>query len=464
MAKNGYTLELDSFREKLNTHRLQKRLKRHVCKWCGCEFTSETSHAQFCCVNHRGQYYRYGASEKEACRRNGVIEKRGDKYLKRCAFCGNEFLTPKISHVDFCCQQHRVKYYQYFTTEKDACIRYGVIEKRGNKYLKKCAYCGKEFLTTKISRETCCERCFKGFYNWAITQDEYLKRHNIRIENGKFVKQCLFCKKKFIVHDRLDMLFCCDKHRNMFAHHKMSQDKLEIEKECRLDDDMVYVKKCKICGKTFRTKNILRKTCSHSCKLKHRMKVFSIRWNKTHDLFEKTCPRCGKKFRTINKTKIFCSRLCTKKKHLEIKSEKIKASKNVKKLCAWCGEEFIPKRSDAPCCSKKCRELFINHRNKSKAEVEKKYNCSIGEDGTYIMTCEICGKTFKSKVHNAKFCSRRCFLDSLKMKYSQKNKCKNTPITKKCICCGNEFKTTNKSKKYCSEKCRMKTFLAKHKK
>ena len=71
------------------------------------------------------------------------------------------------------------------------------------------------------------------------------------------------------------------------------------------------------------------------------------------------------------------------------------------------------------------------------------------------MKCKICGREFKARHGNQRFCSCECRDESLRRSYRASNaKHKASRLHKvKCQKCGVEFETTSGRKKYCSEDC-----------
>lgn len=69
-------------------------------------------------------------------------------------------------------------------------------------------------------------------------------------------------------------------------------------------------------------------------------------------------------------------------------------------VCPECGKEFAYTPGPTPkrfCCAE-CKQKWWN-----KNRLDKKR--------TYLNTCEHCGKLFKTVDKNAKYCSRKCYMD-----------------------------------------------------
>lgn len=67
--------------------------------------------------------------------------------------------------------------------------------------------------------------------------------------------------------------------------------------------------------------------------------------------------------------------------------------------------------------------------------------------------CPICGKEFESSDSRQKYCSEKCYLDSVKKWYhAHKTLKKFNPI--KCSICGKEFTPKTRINIYCSPECK----------
>jgi hypothetical protein len=106
--------------------------------------------------------------------------------------------------------------------------------------------------------------------------------------------------------------------------------------------------------------------------------------------FTKTCLQCGKTFQTNSRRAKFCSREC------------FHASKRIEKTCEQCGKTFVvtPSHAYQKFCSRTCREASWR--------------------GPLEKTCAWCGKTFASYAKKARFCSHKCYADSMRTQVSRK--------------------------------------------
>ena len=135
---------------------------------------------------------------------------------------------------------------------------------------------------------------------------------------------------------------------------------------------------------------------------------------------KKICPFCGKEFLSRYPNQKYCSRDCYSSMC------KIKT-----RICPVCGKEFTPYQNTS-CCSKSCAAK-LRIRN---ADNEEKI-------------CPICGEKFIPEMKRTRYCSRKCY-----QKAQQKS----------CICvvCGEEFINKSHAKvlccsKYCANKLRWQT-------
>ena len=70
-----------------------------------------------------------------------------------------------------------------------------------------------------------------------------------------------------------------------------------------------------------------------------------------------------------------------------------------------------------------------------------------------IVTCVVCGRTFKSRASNAKYCSEDCRRKTRNLK-SQAQRKERTLFVKTCLICGRSFETFTSNKLYCSKECK----------
>jgi hypothetical protein len=72
-----------------------------------------------------------------------------------------------------------------------------------------------------------------------------------------------------------------------------------------------------------------------------------------------------------------------------------------------------------------------------------------------IITCVICGRTFKTRASNAKYCSDDCRRKAKNLKKMERRR-ERTPYQKTCAFCGESFETIVNHQKYCSIDCKRK--------
>lgn len=216
------------------------------------------------------------------------------------------------------------------------------------------------------------------------------------------------------------------------------------------------------------------------------------------------CQQCGKKFEAyLSDRKKYCSRECywkfkKGKKILHIDYEKLaksnserivspktretisnslkghpnwnkKESTKIKRICKICGKEFyvypsVIKKGNGKYCSKKCKDDSLKNQIKRICPIcNKEFSIPPSNNKIFcskkcrhisnhvIKICQQCGKEFEVTKHteredHPRFCSRKCFKDSLKKQI----KCT-------CIKCGKEFTRPPClvfTKMYCSKECR----------
>ena len=70
----------------------------------------------------------------------------------------------------------------------------------------------------------------------------------------------------------------------------------------------------------------------------------------------------------------------------------------------------------------------------------------------FTRTCHICGKTFQTLAHNARYCSRECKLEK-KRRRNTSSRTTLKIVYRTCVHCGDPFETKVYNKKYCSQEC-----------
>lgn len=140
---------------------------------------------------------------------------------------------------------------------------------------------------------------------------------------------------------------------------------------------------------------------------------------------KKVCKECGKEFETNNIRVTICSDECNKNRKLRTDRERYRG---IKCICKICNEEFIGNKGNKY-CSDKCKSEGL--------KTNKKH---------FIHNCVVCGKEFKDKAHQSKYCSYECKIANRQQKQ----------YTHKCVVCNNEYTNTKKESKYCSQICKAK--------
>lgn len=151
----------------------------------------------------------------------------------------------------------------------------------------------------------------------------------------------------------------------------------------------VYMNKCLCCGK-----EVKNKFCNTSCQNKYQKRQPTIEQIKKGQItrfgefksFMVVCNKCEKEFEVVEREKLhpqkekyYCSRSCSNS-HIRTKESKLKTSNSIKKLI---------ENGNAPGALSKYKDTI-----KEKIILEK--------------ICLSCGKEFKTKKINQKYCSRSC--------------------------------------------------------
>ena len=156
---------------------------------------------------------------------------------------------------------------------------------------------------------------------------------------------------------------------------------------------MLMKKTCKYCHNEFETTLERKLFCSKKCKYAHTIR----RRAKGVLPVEKICPVCEKPFLSNSgSTKVYCSRHCKAQKFIK-RLEKVVLNM---RFCLYCGNEFIPKRSNHRICSQECSDLYYR-KKKPKPRTWT----------PLVKPCEYCGAIFKQKQKTQKYCSPKCKQD-----------------------------------------------------
>lgn len=80
---------------------------------------------------------------------------------------------------------------------------------------------------------------------------------------------------------------------------------------------------------------------------------------------EKPCKNCGVFFLPGQATQVHCDRECAYQYKTNLRGQR-RYPRPVVRQCAWCEEDFEPKRKDSTLCSRKCQDAVQNDRKKNR--------------------------------------------------------------------------------------------------
>lgn len=200
--------------------------------------------------------------------------------------------------------------------------------------------------------------------------------------------------------------------------------------------------KCLHCGKEF-VKSTRRKFCSNECKETYYSQLYEQKRKAATPIYEYTCRICGKKFsskknRLVNYT---CSQACNNvmtlykrfaERHTGVTLQEYLASRKegehvtvtkvraTKRVCLFCGREYLPTTEEQKYCSKTCK--FSAHEKDKQERLEavknEKENKSSSpqivstptkdDPRTFeVRKCPICSMSFEAaKGTNVRYCSK----------------------------------------------------------
>jgi endogenous inhibitor of DNA gyrase (YacG/DUF329 family) len=145
-----------------------------------------------------------------------------------------------------------------------------------------------------------------------------------------------------------------------------------------------------------------------------------------------------------------------------------------KRVCAYCGKEYIAKNKRSMYCSKRCKDIAIKIKNGIK--------CNTNTE-PYHKTCVVCGKPFDTYRKEVVTCSHECsekhrsnywksertwdeYVKEIKEKAEKRKAEKrlarilrayaNTKVEKECKYCGKTFTSQWPTAQFCSDECRRK--------
>ena len=168
---------------------------------------------------------------------------------------------------------------------------------------------------------------------------------------------------------------------------------------------MAIEKKCEYCGATFTPgkHSHRQRFCSRECQLKGCQRRRRKLRGKTEPFVpvKKICPYCGKEFLAQHPQKKYCSPHCAYEHDLAEAREKHRAALKPK-ICPQCGKEFTPRNQVQKYCCARCCYNFNRKKNLPPKELEPRQ-------------CAHCGKEFKPNHGKQIFCSKECrYQNSLK--------------------------------------------------
>lgn len=211
--------------------------------------------------------------------------------------------------------------------------------------IRKCEYCGKEFVAKNSTHRYCSCSCRDK--NRPLTQIQV---------------KCLTCGKEYIVESKNRG----QKERNFCS--------LKCSYEYRKTHG--NKKDCIICGKEFVSVKENHVCCSKSCQRKY---------TKLHT--DKTCVVCGKIFHDMSNT-MFCSDSC---KH------QYRLNQGELRSCKYCGNEFRALNGTHYFCTEQCKNMYYNDH-------PEYYKLTCSECGKIFLR----NKKVKSQDGNVVFCSQTC--------------------------------------------------------
>ena len=68
--------------------------------------------------------------------------------------------------------------------------------------------------------------------------------------------------------------------------------------------------------------------------------------------------------------------------------------------------------------------------------------------------CRFCGKDFEPQNPSARYCSDRCRMDGINMRYRERQRKNGVSDEAECLHCGKVFRRKHNSTKYCSKACK----------
>lgn len=183
-----------------------------------------------------------------------------NKYEHKCEFCGKEFRSP-TKRRRFCSDICWKKYRSQTGEPKEKREPRKIRKPRENLIpIKKCRYCGNEFITTYNQRIYCCEDC----------RNQAAKEQRETIHT----KKCKYCGKEFTTTYN-QRIYCSTFCRNEMINERRRLTRKDSQPSISGNPLEGYqLQKCEKCGKTFYSKNP-RRFCSQLCKINYKNAILN---------------------------------------------------------------------------------------------------------------------------------------------------------------------------------------------
>ncbi len=211
---------------------------------------------------------------------------------------------------------------------------------------------------------------------------------------------------------------------------------------------------CPQCGKAFAPKRKNSRFCCVQCYRKHyqindrrelrqnvkRRLERHPRPSRRKALRELECPHCGKAFRQTHPWQKYCctrcavgasrNRLRDKLNKLARARYRLKHPKGERRLCLFCGAEFVPAHVDSICCSRSCSRRLYNSKHRDKINESARTYYRLKHPKEEKRLCSFCGAEFVPIRTDSTCCSRSCsrrlywskHKEQLRIRYASYNK------------------------------------------
>ena len=166
--------------------------------------------------------------------------------------------------------------------------------------------------------------------------------------------KCVICGKEFLQdHGKVT---CSDDCR---YENKLIIGRKNAEKQRQKTKKFIAKKLCDFCGQEYQPKNDRGRFCSEHCKNEQRKKDNEERAT-TRKLRKKKCSLCGKEFDAPNGEK-YCSPFCRAEAN-RIRSRRKEKVVHEPRVCAICGETFVPNFKTQEWCKRECQKKLYKRR------------------------------------------------------------------------------------------------------